>query len=62
MKSLSISIWEGAASIKIIAQSLKIGIVVNKHKIAKIKVHIGSAICQSGLKKIIIAAITTPIL
>jgi hypothetical protein len=41
---------------------MKIGIVVIITRIEKINVHIGSAICKSGLHFIIIEAVITPIL
>jgi hypothetical protein len=44
VKHSDISICLGVASIKIETQSLKIGIVVNKQRNVKIKVHIGSTI------------------
>ena len=53
MSSLKHSVMSrclGVASMRMETQSLKIGIVVNRHRIVKMKVQIGSAMCHSGLK------------
>jgi len=52
----------GENSMMMAMQSLNIGTVVNSTSTEKIYVHIGSAICHSGLNFIIIDAQITPIL
>ena len=52
----------GVASISTVMQSRKMGTVVKMHRTAKIIVQIGSAMCASGYTKIMIEAITTPML
>ena len=56
----SASISSGVYSIKILMHFFVIGKTVTHTKMEKTKVQIGSAISHSGLKKMIVAAMTTP--